>query len=791
MSEAHGPFDTGSGANSSPGAGGFDTFTLGQVGGALVQGGAGPVDTNTTFGRTLAARAGDTFNPRDHGAVGDGASHPFGGTAAQLAARYPWAASYPYGTLFNLPVSAPAAVGATALAFVATQAIAAGATVAAGSFVLPLADVAGVTQGMVVTLAGVPAGTQVEWVNSAALTIGLSQATTAAIAAGASVAFAQAWLSRITGGMQVSGPGIPPGTTATPTATGVALSAPITAAMVTNTAVTATSPQYEGTPVTFYAPFTDAQAALLEMDNLGIQDAIVAADAGGGQVRLPAVQAGGNWRLDQGLVFPAAQNFNVGNGNNVSLIGDGYQAAQLAVTQDLGPSRYALSCGDPTGTLGNGRGIYQSGGYICPGEWRGLSITLAGSQGAGYGFRNRIAGVPVAMSGLKQGARRNMDYVSVAGFNVGIQFQGDWTSWTYVSSGSNFIGLRFDDPMTNIFGDLRFEQVFLGGNAFAGISVSPQGSIQSAKFNKSWFGDQPYGVYLEPGPTPQGATIQQTVWDDCNFESQGNGLLVDGNVLPNGTLVGSGHTVISTEFRSPYTSRGAAQALPGGPAWAAYIDVANAWAFAMTNVREVAFQPVAGGQALLRAHRSNDYADNRGAIRIEGDLWSNLSAYAALGQEFITGGTNTDFLYTRAMLNVELVIPGAARFHLFFLNDYQMTASMGTLLEGQVTNGVQSAQRAGRAAAGTAVLLGVLANTYPAVPQGKIVPVMIEGQSLPIAVSAAQPAGTLLQLDTANPGMAASAATVTTGRFLGVVTDPNNNSPALVFIRARFGGSGL
>ena len=148
------------------------------------------------------------------------------------------------------------------------------------------------------------------------------------------------------------------------------LSAPATAA----TPNSAATPQYQGTAFTFYAPFTDAQAAALQMDTLGIQAAVKAAEAaGGGNVPLPAVSPGGSYMIDQTIVFATSATATSG----ATLQGDG---ASLTVVADLGPSRYALSCGDPTATAANGRGIYLGGGSTCPGEWRGVTLSMRGAR---------------------------------------------------------------------------------------------------------------------------------------------------------------------------------------------------------------------------------------------------------------------------------------------------------------------------------------------------------------------------------------------------------------------------
>jgi hypothetical protein len=292
-------------------------------------------------------------------------------------------------------------------------------------------------------------------------------------------------------------------------------------------------------------------------------------------------------------------------------------------------------------------------------------------------------------------------------------------------------------------------------------------------------------------PTPSTPSIQQTVFDTVNFESAGCAMIADGNVLADGSLavrgdsVPTGRTILSTEFRAPYASATPATfALASGCPWAAYIDVANTWQVSMTNIREVAFAPVTGGQALIRTHRTNDYANNRGGVSLSGDLKTILDLYAGAQQEIVSGGTlgsSSDFYANRAQLNVEMTIPGVGRYKEYYFNDYLANPTAGLVLESGLTNGLQSAERAGLAGVNVNPLLGVLASTWPAAPQGQFVPIMVEGQAMPVHVAAAQAQGAVLQVDPSTPGNAAGGLT---GRPLGYVTDPNGGSTALVYMQA-------
>ncbi len=772
------------GLAAAPPAGALTPSMLDQPGGPMSRGGSSPLDTNTTLGRTLAARAGDTFNPRDYGAVGDGQAHPSGLTLAALAVRYPWITDSLHGTLFNLPVAANAAIGATTLSFAATQTVSAAA--AGGSTTLLLSDVGGLSQGMTITLAGVPLGTQVDWVNPSTLQVGLSAPTTGAIAANVSVSFVHAWLSHVTPGMQASGPGVPAGATVTTVGPySVALSAGLTAAVTAPTSNTAATPQYQGTAITFHAPFTDAQAAGLQMDALGLQAAVKAAEAaGGGRVVLPAGTPGGSYQIDSGIVFALSQ------AAGAILEGDGTWGSRLNVIADLGPGRTALSCGDPTATLANGRGIYAGGGQACFGEWRGFTLASLGTIPF-LGARPQSNGVPVAMGGVKQGPRRNMRYVTINGFNAGIQFAGDWTTDDYVTAASNFTGVRFDDGIPNLFGDNRYEQVFFGANSFANVSISPGAAVLSSRFSKSWIADAPYPIWLEPGlPTYPGASLFATVFDSINFEGAGCGEIVDGNVKPDGS--GKVRGVQTVSIRDSVMAGGTSYPLAAGCQWHAYLDLGFAYDLTVTEPASNGLPPVAGGTAMIRVDSTLD-ASLHGGVRLTGAaLPAIFDAYAALNQEIVASSPGDNSLTnTNSSEAVEFDVPGVGRLKQYWVGPADSAVlAKGTLMEAASYFNLLYAQPSGTAAAGTAPLLGTVYSTYTGSMQGKYIPLMVEGQRIPIAVSAAQSVPGLLQLDTANAGKAAAAATVTTGRVVGFVTDRNGGSASQVFMQGQFGRGG-
>ncbi len=120
----------------------------------------------------------------------------------------------------------------------------------------------------------------VEYVNPSTSEVRLSQPV-GGLTPGLSLTFTWGRMPAV--GAQVSGPGIPSGTTVqSVTASTATLNNTITAAMQPATGTGAATPMLRGTPVTFYAPFTDAQAAGLQMDTLGLIAAEQAAESAGG-----------------------------------------------------------------------------------------------------------------------------------------------------------------------------------------------------------------------------------------------------------------------------------------------------------------------------------------------------------------------------------------------------------------------------------------------------------------------------------------------------------------------------
>ncbi len=385
--------------------GAVQSSTLGQPNGPAQLDAGGRMSANSTLAtatatatpRTLGDRAADRINPRDYGAIGDGASHTAGSTlgistlaglvgyaAPNGTHPYAWASAYPNGTLFNLDVEQAVTSGSTSLLFNTTATIgltvslvvqansgatqiivgdlavtsdqtpiAVGSTItgpagllpnttvtaisgfngnriltlsaaitqqinsgvyvtatvtpASGVYSPPILWASGIARGDLVTGSCIAAGTQVAIASPARMEVVLDHPTTCALSSAATLTFIPSWLSHVVNGMQVQGPtgAIASGTTVTgvnTTAGTVTISAPTTAGLTAQQPFPNVTTPTSGSPITFYAPWTDAQAAALQMDFLGIQAAINANVINGGSIELSS----GAYQLNASIMLPIA-----------------------------------------------------------------------------------------------------------------------------------------------------------------------------------------------------------------------------------------------------------------------------------------------------------------------------------------------------------------------------------------------------------------------------------------------------------------------------------------------------
>lgn len=675
--------------------------------------------------------------------------------------------------------------GMLMLANVISGSVAAAATLAIQcSYVVYLQDATGVYQGMSVSGTNIPAGTQVDWVNPSTLRAGLSQPTTALVPGNTTLTFVQSWISHVTAGMQLTSPALSSATTVTSvnTTTGaVGIASGLTSAASPATSNYTATPAYEGTDFAFYSPYTDAQAASLQMDGLATNAAVQQAKTNGWTIRPPA----GKYLIDEDIIIPLKVSDTT---PSISVIGDGIGATIFVPHADLGPSQYVFSCGDPTATAANGRGLWTNGGEYCPGDFRDFGIVAATTFNVGV--RPQLNGVPIAMGGVRQGPRRNMREVNISGLNAGVQFQGDWTTWDRVSSSGNFAGLRLDDPITNLFGDLNFTQDFFGGNAFAGISISPKAALIGTHGVKSWVADQPYNIWLEPGLPVSEVSIEQTDISNFNFEGAGCSAIRDGNIFLSSTAANSAHSIQDTVIKSSFFSSAAyGFTLPGGCKWTAYIDIKGAYGFSIQDIPANSFIWQFGGISAVRL-ATTETAINRGGLTLSGaGLASVAASYGALCQELVTGagGTASQFATSLSwqLVNLDFGNGNYGRILPIVDSGIPTGPGAGLLFEQVASGGSIISQRAGQASAGTAPLSGVLAVPYSGNSgcpiTAKFMPVITRGLQIPVAVTASPTLGSLLQTDSANPGAAKAAASVTTGISAGQVVSTNGGSTSLVY----------
>ena len=158
------------------------------------------VSTGSTTARTLSARGADVFNPRDFGATGNGSSSTigttFGSTLAALAAYsvngttpYSWATNPAYGLTFTFTTSAGQTAAGTGLTFVSRLSGINGWSAAAASWSTPANGADIMQAGLLVSGAGIPAGTTVSSFAPATGVVTLSASTTAAVASGTAITF--------------------------------------------------------------------------------------------------------------------------------------------------------------------------------------------------------------------------------------------------------------------------------------------------------------------------------------------------------------------------------------------------------------------------------------------------------------------------------------------------------------------------------------------------------------------------------------------------------------------------
>ncbi|HQS47303.1 MAG: hypothetical protein B7Y12_06900 [Rhizobiales bacterium 24-66-13] len=651
-------------------------------------------------------------------------------------------------------------------------------------FALYLQDVGGITAGMLVTGAGIPAGTYVELVNPSTQEVRLS-GNVGVVAAGTDLTFSWPWLANIRAGMQVFGPGIPDGTQVESVdvrAGIVTLSAASTTPLKAATSNFAESPANRGTEITFYAPFTDAEAAALQMDSLGIIAAVKSAEQGGGTVRLPP----GHCLTDQPIIVPVLSRRDNIRSNVVSIVGDGIYSSYLEPIRDFGPSGFVLSCGDPTGNMDNLRGMYSDGGTYCHGHFRDFHVRMPDSK-LTPGMRPKVAGVPVMMSGIRGGPRRDMEDLFIEGFNTGIYWLADHTTLRRLWIVSNFIGIRNGEPMKVLFGDNVWDAVEIIASAWAHVSVHPQSFLNTAML-KSNFGFAPYTVWCEPGLPSPGMCMQGSTIIQPNWESTGCAAIADGNIRPtNSPDRGARRFILSVRFENFYWWGQDPRFQPqGGCKWNAYIDLQSMQGVTFDSIWPNTMAVVKGAAGLFRIDRSNNYAANTGGIRMSGDgLLNILKQYAGACQEVLAGvgGPFASTAYfTRAERRVTLEVPGTLNMRLNTLMD----ATATTLQAGSVMASTQNSNRTGvrlarQGEGGETSFAGIVPVAYPCPMTGRSIVVATSGTEIPVRVSKSITIGANVAVGPV-PGIAIQDADKQNRAVIGRVVGSNERDPGLAYL---------
>lgn len=691
---------------------------------------------------------------------------------------------------------------------------------ASGKTSLPIVYTTGIRQGDLVTgSACIPAGTQVTQVERGRMEVYLSAALTCQPAAGAALTFIPSWLGQVTTGMAVTGPaGVFAANTtvsAVNTTTGVVtLSAATTGATASHDAyVGVTTPSILPTPVTFWSAYTDAQARGLEMDRLGIQAAIKAAEAaGGGTVRMPH----GSYRIDGTITQTATTPYGLAM-QTVSLVGDteSTNGVTLKVTKDLGPGNAALSCDDPTAKWQNARGIYTTtlnaspiGGLFCDGFWANFHLTMNGYSWAGYGIPPTVGGVPVAMDGMKQGPRRHLRNVWVDGFNHGALFMGDHTEMRNVKFYSNWIGWRHDKmsgavpgSANSLFGDEVWDRFYSMQNSYAGISVDP-GAYLNGSMISPYLAYNPWGIRCEAAPSSAaGQCLQGLVMMHPNIESTGCGVIVDAGKRDGYLATGGGRSINDVRIIAPFFGPTLANVAPGCK-WNAYIDAYTVQGLVIDDIFAGTFPNVANATALIRADRTDNFGTGwtaaQGGITLRSAWWpsilANLSAFATqvVGG---SGGQNSTFWFTGAWKSVSLEGP-TVRLRLFPICDtpnFGSGIAIGTPLEYSTStvDNLACLQRGGNSN-GTQALAGIAVQSWTNNPLsfGLLTAVAVAGTHIPVITDATAAVGTTVKVgsatgSTAGKGVVASGPS--DGQTLGIVQTAGTSTMAYIRMTAPGG----
>ena len=669
-----------------------------------------------------------------------------------------------------------------------------------GSYSLPLVHKLGVNRGDLVTGAGIQPGTQVDWVNHAKMEIVLSLPLLNDALAGEVLSFTPSWLSKVSLGMEVSGApdSVPIGETVASVdirAAKVGLAIPLSGSVLADTAMIGVPKiaQTYATPITFYRPYSNREAAALQMDRLGIQAAINAAGTlGGAAIELPA---GGPWQIDGPLIMPIFSPAGI-NQATVAFGGVAYaeNGSVLLALTDFGPGTALISCGDPTAKSSNQRGLYSApNGYLCTGSLHDMRLRPRGAA-ASVGLRPKWSGTPVAMDGVKEGPRLKWERISISGFDNGALAAFDHTRLSDTRLVENFIGLRLDDEQQDLHGDEVFDRIYITNNMWAALSISPKAYL-NGEIRKPYFSNSPYGIYCEPGPNAK-QCIQGTTIFDANNENIGCGSIKDGGIR-DGFIASGGTRSIEHLLEVNTFELGRAgfgdSSVPrpaGGCEWAAYFDVGYVVDWTIENVWTNDFAPVKGAAAhILRASRIGGAQPmGGGGFRlVGGGVWNAIQNANRYRQNIVNGpaGFAGEFWHTASWQYVTFEGATFKARPIPFLDEGAPALPLGTLLEYKSQNADEFFGT--RRATSSGAIAGVSCQDLSTNPYAlQIAPVVCYGGSrVPVLTTSRAKAGQGLMLSNSILGRATPTASA---GFVAAISMSDGVSETLTYAKPVWPG---
>lgn len=761
------------------------------------------------------------YRPENYGAVFDGSVHTASGvlgvtTLAGLAAYsvggstpYSWvnpasfAEATPFGQLFNLPLAAAASDSDTTVAFGCNQTV---QTTVSSGFIIQMNEIAGIFQGQIVgNSASIPANTFVEFVNPRTGHVWLNKAITGTISSSTTLTFLHPDITRVIAGMHVIGPKFNGATTVTSvnTSSGVVGLSIGCLAMFVRSKMSNPTHYPEPYQVTFWAPWTDAQASAMSMDQLGINAAIQAAKtAGGGRVVLPPNKGMIDWPIVIPVSGAASENEDdsaFGAASIIDIVGQGRGITRLIPTRDFGHGvPVVAAAGDFTANYINGRGVYVA---AYPYRFsRGLLQDFSVQNefyGFSYGGRPIFPGttIPTRMDGIHQGPRRNLKRIGAHGFNNGLRIATDHTVIDECTFWGNFNGARFeagDGSNVVLRSDYTFRDSFFAANAWSGISIAPGASLGSADFDFIYLSN-PYGIFLEPGDSGVSTEVAlfSIKFTNINAEWCGNGIIKDGTRLNGGAPSRSIQNIEFDVFLATgATTSPVVQDVSG---WAAYIDVNNIYGLRFSNATFESFPCISGKPFILCDGVGTTGASSAVGIVLSGPgMDAIVRDYGTNATELISsriGSATGAFTFTDGWMNVALECPGAWEARLYMVGSGVGALAIGDVLESSpsLSNAALSVRKAGNSA-GAHPVVGMNLQLWIGTADGHYTVVGTLGARLPCKVDAAKSVGTAVKVDTGTPGRGVNAGALTDANLIGQVSNANGGSSSLVYVKSLIRG---